>query len=338
MSTSTPHPERRLNLLTGDWVLVSPHRMSRPWQGTHEPQTPTDDIKHDPDCYLCPDVMRVNGTQNSAYEGVYVFDNDFPALLPETAAIGMWDPILVSEPENGICRVICYSPDHSRTMAHMTVHEIAQVVDVWVHEYATLAARDDIAAVTIFENRGAMMGASNPHPHGQIWATGHVPNELAREDECQKSWHTSNGEALLTSYLNREIEDKSRLVIANDTFVVLVPYWAAWPFETLVLPRRQVASLDALEHHERHGLAEVLQRLTTCYDRLFQTSFPYTMGIHQRPCDGRESDHFTLHVHFYPPLLRSASVRKFMVGFEMLGMPQRDLTAEAAAERLRAVL
>ncbi|MBI1262888.1 MAG: UDP-glucose--hexose-1-phosphate uridylyltransferase [Rhizobiales bacterium] len=338
MTSPASAPERRLNLLTGDWVLVSSHRMNRPWQGAQEQATSQRSVKHDPACYLCPGVARAGGVQNPVYEGVYVFDNDFPALLPGMETDENADPVFVRQTENGICRVICYSPDHSRTMAHMTAAEITPVVDVWAEQYAMLAERDDITAVTIFENRGAMMGASNPHPHGQIWATGHVPNELAREDAHQKAWLSKNGEALLTSYLVRELEDQSRLVLTNDSFVALVPYWAAWPFETLVLPRRQVTSLDELSHGERLDLADVLQRLTACYDQLFQAPFPYTMGFHQAPCNGQPSDHFTLHAHFYPPLLRSSSIRKFMVGFEMLAMPQRDLTAEAAAERLRAAL
>lgn len=336
MSAAQAKPERRLNLLTGDWVLVSPHRMSRPWQGAVATTVPKPTISHDPACYLCPGVKRAEGAQNPDYQGVYVFDNDFPALLaPEAGTTKSSDPLLVAEAESGICRVICYSPDHSRTMAQMPVEQIASIIDVWADEYVRLAAKDEIGAVTIFENRGEMMGASNPHPHGQIWATKGIPNELAREDARQADWHKEHGEALLASYLRRELETGERVIVANDSFVALLPFWAAWPFETLVLPRRSVASLDQLTAEERLGLADVLGRLTSAYDALFDTSFPYTMGIHQAPTDGRAKDHFTLHMHFYPPLLRSATVRKFMVGFEMLAMPQRDLTPESAAERLR---
>lgn len=329
-------PERRLNLLTGDWVLVSPHRMSRPWQGAVATTAPKPKLTHDPACYLCPGVKRAEGAQNPDYQGVYVFDNDFPALLPpEEPPARAKDPLLVAEPESGICRVICYSPDHSRTMAQMPVEQIASIIDVWADEYAALAAHEHIGAVTIFENRGEMMGASNPHPHGQIWATQSVPNELAREDAQQHAWFSSHGKTLLSSYLEREMQSGDRVVLANDSFAVVVPFWAAWPFETLVLPRRSVSTLGELSASERLGLADVLHRLTAAYDALFDTSFPYTMGFHQAPTDGLSHEHFTLHAHFYPPLLRSATVRKFMVGFEMLAMPQRDLTPEVAAERLR---
>ena len=332
-------PERRLNLLTGDWVLVSPQRVSRPWQGAQAVTQASPGLAHDPACYLCAGNERIGGIRNPAYGGVYVFDNDFPALL-EVAdpADKQTDPLLVSEPETGVCRVICYSPDHGRTLAGMTTDQIVPIVETWTAQFSELAARPDISAVTIFENRGEMMGASNPHPHGQIWATKSVPNELAREVVRQADWVDQTGEPLLIAYLRRELEAKARIVVANDHFVALVPYWAAWPFETLVLPRRAVSGLDQLTPAESHGLAEILGRMTRTYDRLFEVSFPYTMGLHQRPTEGAAHEAFVLHAHFYPPLLRSATVRKFMVGFEMLAMPQRDLTPEAAAERLRALV
>lgn len=342
--------ERRLNQLTGDWVLVSPHRMSRPWQGAVSSSTLPRSVKHDPECYLCAGNARVGGARNPDYDGVYIFPNDFPALL-ELPGAKMSNPLsqgrleaggpgdlLVREPESGICRVICYSPDHGLTLSRMTPEQIRPAVDAWSEQFSELAARPDISSVTIFENRGEMMGASNPHPHGQIWATAAVPNELAREDTRQFDWYGKYGEPMLLSYLRRELEAGERIIYANDTFVALIPFWAAWPFETLILPREQVSGLDELSQNQREGLAEVLARLTAGYDALFDAPFPYTMGFHQRPTDGRKSEHFTLHAHFFPPLLRSASIRKFMVGFEMLGMPQRDLTPEAAAERLRAVL
>jgi UDPglucose--hexose-1-phosphate uridylyltransferase len=331
-------PERRLNLLTGDWVLVSPQRVSRPWQGAAEAVARPAGVRHDPSCYLCAGAMRAGGQRNPDYSGVWVFDNDFPALLPTPGAGGESDPLLVAEPENGVCRVICYSPDHSLTMAGMSSAQIADVVEVWAAQSAELAGRPDIAAVTIFENRGEMMGSSNPHPHGQIWATGSIPNELAREDARQAEWAARYGEPLLSAYLRRELAAGERVVFEADAFVVLVPWWAAWPFETLVLPKRAVGGLPDLDDAERRSLAETLGVLTRAYDRLFDAPFPYTMGFHQRPADGRERPHFVLHGHFYPPLLRSASVRKFMVGFEMLAMPQRDLTPEQAAERLRTCL
>ena len=336
-----PKPERRLNILTGDWVLVSPHRLSRPWQGAESKAVEVAPLRHDPRCNLCPGNLRAGGLRNPDYAGTFVFDNDFPALLAEGGeAHPSPDGLLVAEPESGVCRVICYSPDHSLTMAGMTTEAIRAVVEVWAQQTAELARRDDIGAVTIFENRGEMMGASSPHPHGQIWATAGVPNELAKEDARQRAWYDAHGEPMLAAYLRRELEDQTRLICANDAFVALVPYWAAWPFEALVLPRRPVIGLDKLDDGERTGLADILGRLTRAYDAVFDAPFPYTMGFHQRPMDGDDeaAPHFVMHAHFYPPLLRSASIRKFMVGFEMLAMPQRDLTPEAAAQRLREVV
>lgn len=335
MSDQKPH--RRQNLLTGEWVLVSPHRMGRPWQGETGDSTPSAALTYDPACYLCAGNTRVGGVVNPAYEGVWVFDNDFPALLAPDGEAGLpADPLLVAEPETGVCRVICYTPDHSKTMASMTQAEIASVLKVWTAQWLELSARPDLASVTIFENRGTMMGASNPHPHGQIWATSSVPNELATEVERQADWLEKNGSPLLMDYLERELADGSRILCANAHFVALVPFWAAWPFETLVLPRRAVAALDELSAEELGDLADILRRLTASFDRLFAAPFPYTMGLHQRPTRS-PAPGFVFHMHFYPPLLRSATVRKFMVGFEMLAMAQRDLTPEAAAERLRAV-
>ena len=331
-------PHRRQNLLTGEWVLVSPHRMGRPWQGEMGSTAAPEAMTYDPACYLCAGNTRVGGVVNPAYDGVWVFDNDFPALLgPDGQASPPVDNILIAEPETGVCRVICYTPDHSKTMASMTQAEITSLVEVWTTQWKELSARADLASVTIFENRGAMMGASNPHPHGQIWATSSVPNELAIEVERQAAWFDKSGTPLLIDYLERELADGTRIVCANTHFVALVPFWAAWPFETLVLPRRSVAALDELSAEEQGDLADILRRLTASFDRLFAAPFPYTMGLHQRPTQA-PAPGFVFHMHFYPPLLRSATVRKFMVGFEMLAMAQRDLTPEAAAERLRAVL
>jgi UDPglucose--hexose-1-phosphate uridylyltransferase len=283
--------------------------------------------------------MRAGSARNPDYAGVFVFDNDFPALFQTGAPAATGDDgVFVREAESGFCRVICYSPDHAAAMSAMTSDEIGAVVDAWAKEFADLAARPDVGAVTIFENRGEMMGASSSHPHGQIWATRSVQGELAREDARQGAWRAERGENLLATYLRRELEARERVVLANDGFVAAVPFWAVWPFETLVLPRRTVDGLDQLDSGERTALADILARLTRAYDAVFDAPFPYTMGFHQRPTDGRPSDHFTLHAHFYPPLLRSASIRKFMVGFEMLAMPQRDLTPEAAAAQLRSVL
>ena len=338
--SDTPKPQRRLNILTGDWVLVSPHRISRPWQGAEDDAKPPVAPRHDPHCHLCAGNTRASGVVNPDYAGVYIFDNDYPALLaeggPEESSP---DGVLVAEPESGVCRVICYSPDHSLTMAGMTTPAIRAVVDTWAEQTAELAARPDIGAVTLFENRGEMMGASSPHPHGQVWATASVPNELAHEEARQRAWFDKHGEPMLAAYLRRELEQGERVVCANDGFVAVVPYWASWPFEALVLPRRSVSGLDRLTLAERDALADLLGRLTRGYDAVFAAPFPYSMGFHQRPMTGDGDDaHFTLHAHFYPPLLRSASIRKFMVGFEMLAMPQRDMTPEAAAGRLREVI
>lgn len=339
MSGAEKRPERRLNLLTGDWVLVSPQRLVRPWQGEVGAAAVPAGVRHDPDCYLCAGNARVGGARNPSYEGVYVFDNDFPALLPPAdGATASADPLLVSEPQSGVCRVVCYSPDHGQTMAHMSVAAIRAVVDVWTAQTAELNVRPDIGAVTVFENRGEMMGASNPHPHGQIWATSVIPNELAREDARQRAYLAAEGEPLLSAYLRRELQANERIVIENDAFVALVPYWATWPFETLVLPRRAVSGFDRLNESERDGLADILHRLTAAYDTVFATACPYSMGFHQRPAKAVDDAHFVMHAHFYPPLLRSATIRKFMVGFEMLAMPQRDLTPEDAAARLRSVV
>jgi UDPglucose--hexose-1-phosphate uridylyltransferase len=312
--------------------------MGRPWQGETGSTAAPEAMTYDPACYLCAGNTRVGGVVNPAYDGVWVFDNDFPALLgPDGQASPPVDNILIAEPETGVCRVICYTPDHSKTMASMTQAEITSLVEVWTTQWKELSARADLASVTIFENRGAMMGASNPHPHGQIWATSSVPNELAIEVERQAAWFDKSGTPLLIDYLERELADGTRIVCANTHFVALVPFWAAWPFETLVLPRRSVAALDELSAEEQGDLADILRRLTASFDRLFAAPFPYTMGLHQRPTQA-PAPGFVFHMHFYPPLLRSATVRKFMVGFEMLAMAQRDFTPEAAAERLRAVL
>ena len=336
---SDKRSERRLNLLTGDWVLVSPQRLARPWRGAVGEASGGPGPHHDPDCYLCPGNVRAGGVKNPAYDGVYVFDNDFPALLPPgDGAPPAADPLLVSEPESGVCRVVCYSPDHSQTMAQMPAAAIRAVVDVWASQSAELDARPDIGAVTIFENRGEMMGASNPHPHGQIWATSSIPNELAREDSRQRAWFEAHGEPLLAAYLRRELAAGERIVVENESFVGLVPYWASWPFETIVLPRRAVSGLGGLSEGERDALAGLLGRLTGAYDALFAAACPYSMGFHQRPSKAADDAHFIMHAHFYPPLLRSAAIRKFMVGFEMLAMPQRDLTPEDAAARLRSVV
>jgi UDPglucose--hexose-1-phosphate uridylyltransferase len=326
---------RRLNPLTGEWVLVSPHRALRPWQGRRERHAATPALAHDPSCYLCPGNLRANGARNPDYSHTFVFDNDFPALRADAPTKGEGDGLIVAEGETGMCRVLCFSPRHDLTLAGMTIAEIERVVDVWVEETITLGGLPDIASVQIFENRGEMMGASNPHPHGQVWATRHLPNELEKETLRQGEYLVRHGRPLLVDYLERELELGERVVFANDDFCVLVPFWAIWPFETMILPRRRIGGFDEMRPDEKASLAAALSELTRRYDRLFDAPFPYSMGFHQKPTDGALHLEWQMHAHFYPPLLRSATIRKFMVGFEMLGSPQRDLTPEAAAERLR---
>jgi UDPglucose--hexose-1-phosphate uridylyltransferase len=335
-------PHRRRNALTGEWVLVSPQRMRRPWQGQVETSLAEHRPAYDPGCYLCPGNERAGGggARNPSYERPYAFDNDFAALQAVdggAAASIVGDDLLVATPESGICRVVCFSPRHDLSLPDLSVTDIRAVVDLWTDEYLRLGARPDIGHVQIFENKGQTMGCSNPHPHGQIWAQRSVPREPAREEEHQRTHHDRHGRTLLADYLRLELERGERVVCANDGFVALVPFWAVWPFETLVVSRRPLAHLGQLTLAERDGLADIVRRVTTRYDNLFQVSFPYSSGIHQAPTDGRAHDEWHLHMHFYPPLLRSATVRKFLVGYEMLGEPQRDLTAESAAERLRAM-
>ena len=330
-------PHVRFNPLRGEWVLVSPQRNARPWQGQIETVADVETPAHDPDCYLCPRSTRAGGLVNPDYRSTYVFDNDFPAVLQSvTRADQAVGDLLVARAEAGVCRVVCFSPRHDLTLARMDRYALRGVVDVWVDETRALGAEAGIGYVQIFENRGAAMGGSNPHPHGQIWATATVPNEPAREQETLRARLASHGTCLLCDYLAVELARGERLVCENDAFVALVPFWAVWPFETLVLPRRHLGGFDAVTSAERDALADLLKRLTTRYDNLFETPFPYSMGFHQRPADGEPHDEWHLHAHFYPPLLRSATVRKFMVGFEMLGTPQRDMTPEDAAARLRA--
>jgi UDPglucose--hexose-1-phosphate uridylyltransferase len=330
-------PHLRLNLLTGEWLVVSPHRTTRPWQGQVENEFIEQQPSYDPACYLCPGNERAGGARTPTYTSTYVFDNDFAALMPATAH-EQFDRggMLVAESERGICRVVCFSPRHDLTLGAMDTASIRTVVDTWADQYAELGAIDWVRHVLIFENRGAMMGASNPHPHGQIWANERLPNEPAKELRQQRE-HASGKGCLLCDYVEVELKEGERIVCENERYVALVPFWAVWPFETLVLPRAHQGALPDLDADERDGLAGILRRLTRCYDRLFQVTFPYSMGFHQRPTDGAAYPEWHLHAHFCPPLLRSATVRKFMVGYELLAQPQRDITPESAADRLRAV-
>ena len=333
MAVDFARPHRRYNPLTGGWVQVSPQRMGRPWQGEVSPPDPPPP-SYDPACYLCPGNTRVGGEVNPAYDGVYVFDNDFPALAEDQPSAEDHDPLLRAEASAGVCRVICFSPDHGKSLPLLTPEQLRAVVDVWADQTAELGQR--FANVQVFENKGAMMGCSNPHPHGQVWATAHLPQELAAEDAHQRAYFAEHGRALLLDTATREATSE-RVVEINDDWLAIVPFWAAWPFETLLLPRFAVQRMPQLTDGQRTSLASILKALTTRYDNLFQTSFPYSMGWHQAPFNSDETDHWQLHAHFYPPLLRSAEVRKFMVGYEMLAEPQRDLTPERAAEMLRAV-
>lgn len=330
------HPHRRLNPLTGEWMLVSPHRAQRPWQGQVEPTARETTREYDPSCYLCPGNARAGGKRNPKYTETFVFENDFAALKPDVPNGELREQdLLAARSEKGHCHVVCFSPRHDLTLARMSAGAIRKVVDTWCDEFSNLAKSPDVRAVQIFENRGPMMGCSNPHPHGQIWANETVPDELAREVAFQQKYFKQHGRSLLGDYLKLELEKRERLVCCNDHFAGVVPFWAVWPFETMLISRRCVSSLPELTAEERNGLADILRRLTIRYDNLFQTAFPYTMGFHQPPTDGAEYPGCHLHAHFYPPLLRSETVQKFMVGYEMLAMPQRDITPESAAKQLR---
>lgn len=330
------HPHRRWNPLTREWLLVSPHRTKRPWQGQVEKPNTTIAPTYDADCYLCPSNRRVGADVNPDYSDIFVFENDFAALQPNVPSGGLNEcGLLVAESERGICRVLCFSPDHSLTLSRMKTEDVRRVVDEWARQYAELGAVEFINHVQIFENRGEMMGSSNPHPHGQIWSSESVPNETRREIDAQNAYNAEHGSCLLCDYVALECEKGERIVIENDHFVAIVPFWAIYPFEVLVAGRAHHGSIDELTGAERDSLADILKRLTTRYDNLFKTPFPYSMGFHQRPTDGGKYENFHFHAHFLPPLLRSATVRKFLVGFELLGSPQRDITPESAAAQLR---
>jgi UDPglucose--hexose-1-phosphate uridylyltransferase len=330
----TPH--RRLNPLTGEWILVSPQRTQRPWQGqvekAEEPAPPT----YDPHCYLCPGNERSGGIRNPRYDSTFVFTNDFAALRLDADTFRVSDSsLLVAESEAGTCRVICFSPRHDLTLPRMKTPAIRKVVDTWTEQYAELGALENIRYVQIFENRGEMMGASNPHSHGQIWASATIPNEPQKEQLSQAQYRQEHGSCLLCDYLTLERAAAERTVCENDSFLIVVPFWAIWPYEVLLLSKRHVRDLTEFTSAERYALAEILKRLTTRYDNLFEAPFPYSMGFHQAPTDGEAHPECHFHAHFYPPLLRSATIRKFMVGYEMLGSPQRDITPELAAAQLR---
>jgi UDPglucose--hexose-1-phosphate uridylyltransferase len=335
MINYSEHPHRRYNPLTNQWVLVSPHRAKRPWQGQTEKATQEERPVYDPECYLCPGNKRASGPTNDNYNATYVFTNDFSALLPETPAGELNEGLFQAKAERGVSRVICFSPNHNLTVPEMEVEDIKKVIDVWVDEYKTLGSLDFINHVQIFENKGSIMGCSNPHPHGQIWAQSSIPDEVAKECDSQNTYFQKNGRTLLFDYLNEELKKKERIVVENNTFVALVPFWAVWPFETMILPKRAVQSIGALTESEKLDFADIYKKLTTKYDNMFEVSFPYSAGVHQAPVDGKDYPEWHMHMHFYPPLLRSASVKKFMVGYEMMANAQRDITAEQSALKLR---
>ncbi len=337
------HPHRRYNPLIGEWILVSPHRAKRPWQGKVEKAPPENTPQYDPKCYLCPGNTRKSGKQNPDYAHTHVFINDFEAILPDTPAFeGGEHPLMRMKAVQGRCKVICFSPRHDLTLPEMPAEDIRRVVDVWAQQYQEIGAEDYIGYVQIFENKGDAMGCSNPHPHCQIWSLSELPLEVAKEDRALKAYYAENGRDLLSDYVEAERERGERTVYENDAFLIVVPFWATWPYETLLISKRHVASLHELSDDERDALSEAIRVLTIRYDNLFETSFPYSMGWHQAPTfdgPGTVDDYpaYHLHAHYYPPLLRSATVKKFMVGFEMLGTPQRDITAEFAADKLRAL-
>ena len=329
------YSHKRLNILTGEWVLVSPHRAKRPWQGQNEEISKEKKPSYDESCYLCAKNTRVNGEKNPDYKDVFVFTNDFAALQNDSPSFTVNDCLFKAQSETGICKVICFSPYHSKSLAEMSVDEIQKVVVAWQNEYTILGSNENINYVQIFENKGAVMGCSNPHPHGQIWSQSTLPNEVEKKDNQQFNYFDKHQKSLLETYLNQELAAKERIIFENDDFVVLVPFWAVWPFETMIAPKKAQKNIAEMSSKQIKNFAEAISVITKAYDSLFNTSFPYSSGIHQAPTNGKKNNHWHWHMSFYPPLLRSATIKKFMVGYEMFGSPQRDITAEIAAKKLR---
>ncbi|TMU54645.1 UDP-glucose--hexose-1-phosphate uridylyltransferase [Flagellimonas algicola] len=331
----TEQPHRRYNILTGEWILVSPHRTKRPWQGKTEKSAADQRPQYDPNCYLCPTNTRANGEVNPDYKSTFSFINDFGAILMDGEQTEYDEGLFKASSEQGICKVICFSPDHSLTLPRMSVDGITDVVKLWKREYAELGALEAINHVQIFENKGDIMGCSNPHPHGQIWAQSSIPEEPRKKSATQLAYFQDHGRSLLGDYLKQELEAKERIIAENEDFVALVPFWATWPYEAMIIPRKHYSNIGQLSASEERSFATIIKALTIKFDNLFEVSFPYSGGIHQAPTDGQEHPEWHFHMSFYPPLLRSATVKKFMVGYEMFGNPQRDITAEMAAKSLR---
>lgn len=332
------HAHKRLNLLTGEWVLVSPHRSKRPWQGKVEAVSENVRPTYDSTCYLCPGNNRADGTVNENYNEPFAFTNDFSALIRDTPDGDYAEEgLLQARSQKGICRVICFSPAHNLTLPQMQEDEIVKVIQLWSREFEALSKHEWIKYIQIFENKGELMGCSNPHPHGQIWSLNDIPSEIENETQRQKTYFDRSGKNLLSDYLQLELRLNERIVCENDHFVALVPFWAIWPFETMILSRRQVQYITEFSQEEQASFASILKKLTILYDNLFNTSFPYSAGMHQAPVNHGKHPEWTWHMHFYPPLLRSSSVKKFMVGYEMLASPQRDITPEWAAEKLKSL-
>ena len=329
------YSHKRFNILTGEWVLVSPHRAKRPWQGQNEEISNEKHPTHDPNCYLCAGNTRVNGEENPKYDDVFVFINDFAALQTTSPKFAVNEGLFKAESEQGICKVICFSPDHSKSLADMSVENINKVVKTWQNQYTELGSNNMVNYVQIFENKGAVMGCSNPHPHGQIWSQSTLPNEVDKKDQRLKAYFSKNKSNLLGDYLKQELQANERIIYQNDAFVVLTPFWAVWPFETMIVPKKQCENITMISQQDSLNFADAISKTTKAYDKLFNCSFPYSSGIHQSPTNGEINDHWRWHMSFYPPLLRSATVKKFMVGYEMFGSPQRDITPEQAAKRLR---
>lgn len=329
------YSHKRFNILTGEWVLVSPHRSKRPWQGQNEDVITEKRPSYDANCYLCATNTRINGEINPDYKDVFVFTNDFAALQKDSKSFQVDNGLLKAQSEQGICKVICFSPDHSKSLAEMAVLDIQKVVQTWQQEYDALAKVDTINYVQIFENKGAVMGCSNPHPHGQIWSQSTLPNEVEKKDNQQLIYFKKDNSSLLGDYLTQELEANERIIFENDSFVVLTPFWAIWPFETMIIPKKASKTILEMPSKETLNFAEAISKITKAYDALFECSFPYSSGIHQAPTNEKDNSHWHWHMSFYPPLLRSATIKKFMVGYEMFGSPQRDITTEQAVDRLK---